>query len=264
MLSNEVINNTFPDAVGNPSYRLAEFTNIERKEFLRKLGLDSGSSILEIGIDTGSLHEETLIRGINTAPDLDLRTESVFGSSEVPSLNFSFASANTPLLPFGDATFEAVVSSFGVMFSARPDRIAAEITRVCKPSGTIALASWTPDSVVGQMFRIASRYASFKGSWPFLWGRPAWVRMCFGRAVKNVEFARYSVTMRFPFPVQTVVDLWLTYCHPLANHFAQLPPYRQTDLRLDLEWLLAGHNLAAEGGTIVLDAEYLHTKAIAS
>ena len=61
-------------------------------------------------------------------------------------------------LPFDDASFDAVLSTFGVMFTPNPERAAAELLRVCRPGGRIGLANWTPEGFVGQMFKIVGQH----------------------------------------------------------------------------------------------------------
>jgi SAM-dependent methyltransferase len=73
-------------------------------------------------------------------------------------LAIEFREADAEALPFADASFDAVVSTFGVMFTADQDKAAAELVRVCKPGGKIGLANWTPDGFIGQLFKTIGKY----------------------------------------------------------------------------------------------------------
>src|SRR5690606_982017 len=73
-------------------------------------------------------------------------------------LSITFKQADAESLPFPDGEFDAVVSTFGVMFTADQDRAAAELLRVCRPGGKIGLANWTPAGFVGQMFKVIGKH----------------------------------------------------------------------------------------------------------
>ena len=97
-------------------------------------------------------------------------------------LEVSFQVADAEALPFEDASFDAVVSTFGVMFSPDHARAASELARVCRPGGRIGLANWTPESMVGQMFKILGRQLPPPAGLqpPSLWGVEAHLRTLFG------------------------------------------------------------------------------------
>ena len=73
-------------------------------------------------------------------------------------LNVAFRVADVEDLPFADASFDAVLSTFGVMFAPDQSRAASEMLRVCRPGGRIGMANWTPDSLVGRMFKVLGRH----------------------------------------------------------------------------------------------------------
>src|SRR5438552_2019744 len=97
--------------------------------------------------------------------------------------------ADAEALPFADASFDAVVSTFGVMFTADQDKAAAELVRVCKPGGKIGLANWTPDGFIGQLFKTIGKYmpppAGVKS--PALWGTGARITQLFGAQASSIQ-----------------------------------------------------------------------------
>ena len=116
-------------------------------------------------------------------------------------LTIEFREADAEALPFGDATFDTVLSTFGVMFTPNQDQAAAELVRVCKPGGKIGLANWTPDGFIGQVFKTLGKYlpppAGAKS--PALWGTRERLTEMFGpaatpsgpsRATSNSAIAR--------------------------------------------------------------------------
>ena len=113
------------------------------------------------------------VTGLDFAPEL-LNTASELAAAQ--NLDVTFKLGDAESLPFPDASFDAVFSSFGIMFVQRPEDAAAEIARVCKPGGRVALATWTPDGNVFEMFKIMKAYmpqpAGTPPPSPFEWGRP--------------------------------------------------------------------------------------------
>ncbi len=113
-------------------------------------------------------------------------------------LAIEFKEADAEALPFGDSSFDTVVSTFGVMFTPNQDQAAAELLRVCKSGGQIGLANWTPDGFIGQMFKTLGKYlpppAAAKS--PLLWGTRARLTEMFG-AGSDLDQDRVA-TFQFP------------------------------------------------------------------
>ena len=104
-------------------------------------------------------------------------------------LSVEFKEADAEALPFADATFDAVVSTFGVMFTPDQDKAAAELMRVCKPGGKIGMANWTPEGFIGQLFKTLGKYlpppAGAKS--PAMWGTRARITELFGTAAPPIK-----------------------------------------------------------------------------
>jgi ubiquinone/menaquinone biosynthesis C-methylase UbiE len=171
-------------------------------------------------------------------------------------LDVKFQVADVEVLPFDNASFDAVLSTFGVMFSPDHARAAAEMARVCRPGGRIGLANWTPDSMVGQMFKVLGRYIPPPPGVqpPSLWGVESHLRTLFG------ERAAISVTPRFfNFRYRSAahfVEVFRTWYGPVHKAFAALPADKAELLERDLTEMLNGLNRAGPGSLLV-PSEYL-------
>ncbi|HEY4346328.1 MAG TPA: class I SAM-dependent methyltransferase [Gaiellaceae bacterium] len=126
-------------------------------------------------------------------------------------------------LPFPDDSFDAVTSVFGSMFAPDHARAASELVRVCRPGGTIALASWTPDGFIGQLFRTITGFVAPPAgvASPMLWGTEAHLRELFGRSVTSLEVTEHTFTFRFP-SAQDFVTFFKSWYGPTLKAFAAL------------------------------------------
>jgi SAM-dependent methyltransferase len=172
-------------------------------------------------------------------------------------LNVTFQVADAEKLPFQDASFDAVVSTFGVMFAPDHAAAAAEMSRVCRPGGRIGLANWTPESLVGQMFKVLGRHLPPPQGLqsPALWGVEAHLRALFGR-----DAAAISVTpRRFNFRYRSAahfIEVFSNWYGPVHKAFAALPAANARALERELTELLDSRN-AAGPASLVVPSEYL-------
>src|SRR5690606_12077533 len=142
-------------------------------------------------------------------------------------LDVRFDEGDAEALPYADATFDAVATIFGAMFAPRPDRVANELVRVCRPGGVIAMANWTPEGFVGQMFRtIATFIPPPAMPSPMLWGDETVVRRRFGDGVSDLRLSRVVYHFDYPFPPADVVALFRAYYGPTTMAFAALDETR--------------------------------------
>jgi ubiquinone/menaquinone biosynthesis C-methylase UbiE len=171
-------------------------------------------------------------------------------------LDVAFETADVEALPFADASFDAVVSTFGVMFAPDHTRSAAEMARVCRPGGRIGLANWTPNSLIGRMFRVLGGYVPPPAGVqpPSLWGTEAHVRALFSEqlsqftAVPRVFNFRYRSAVHF-------VDVFRAWYGPVNKAFAAQSPEQAEALAGELVSLLESLNRAP--GSLVVPSEYL-------
>jgi SAM-dependent methyltransferase len=167
------------------------------------------------------------------------------------------------MLPVEDASFDLVVSLIGAMFAPRPEYVAAEMLRACRPGGCIAMANWTPEGHVGQMFKIIGKHVppSPLMASPVKWGDEATVRERLGHGVTELHAVKRLFPMRYPFSPAEVVEFFRVYYGPTNRAFAALDAEGQNALRRDLEALWMENNRATDGSTHV-DAEYLEVMAL--
>ena len=167
-------------------------------------------------------------------------------------------------MPFADATFDVVLSQFGHMFAPRPELAAAELLRVCRPGGTIALANWTPGGFIGQMFRTFTAHVPPPAGIPspIQWGDEAKVRERLGGGTSDLQTTPQLIVLEFPFGPAKVVEFWRVYYGPTNRAFEALAaePVKQATLRADLERLWMDQNQGASGWTRV-ESEYLEVTA---
>jgi SAM-dependent methyltransferase len=172
-------------------------------------------------------------------------------------LSVEFKEADAEALPFADAAFDAVVSTFGVMFTPNQDRAAKELLRVCKRGGKIGLANWTPEGFIGQLFKTLGKYlpppAGAKS--PALWGTKARIDEMFGAQANDIQIARRDFVFRYR-SAEHFVEIFKTYYGPVLKAFAALDSTSQDGLKRDILALIATMNRSGDE-TMVVPSEYL-------
>jgi SAM-dependent methyltransferase len=168
-----------------------------------------------------------------------------------------FREADAENLPFPDASFDAVMSTFGVMFTPNQEKAASELVRVCRPGGRIGLANWTPDSFIGQLFKTIGRYippAAGVQS-PALWGTQARLEELFGKSAAEIRSTRRQFTFRYGSPAHWI-EVFRTYYGPMNKTFAALDAGKRSAFTGELLALMERDNRSGDGA-LVLPSEYL-------
>lgn len=172
------------------------------------------------------------------------------------SLPVDFRDADAENLPFADSTFDAVLSTFGVMFTPNQERAAAEMLRVCRSGGRIGMANWTPGSMIGELFKTLGQYlpppAGVKS--PALWGSEARLREMFGAQASAITITNKQFVFRYRSAAHWL-DVFRTYYGPLLKAFATLSGDKQQALERDLLALADRHNRSGDA-TLVAPSEY--------
>jgi len=171
-------------------------------------------------------------------------------------LPVTFKEADAENLPFADASFDVVLSTFGVMFTPNQERAASELVRVCRPGGKIGLANWTPEGFIGRLFKTIGKYVppapGVKS--PALWGSKSHLDGLFG-AKATVAAQSKDFVFRYKSPGHWV-EFFRAYYGPVHKAFEAIDPKARKALETDLHALLDEFNVA-EDGTLVVPGEYL-------
>ena len=171
-------------------------------------------------------------------------------------LPVTFQEADAENLPFPDASFDVVLSTFGVMFTPNQARAASELIRVCRPGGKIGLANWTSEGFIGRLFKTIGKYVppapGVKS--PALWGSKTHLDALFGSKA-TVAAESKNFTFRYKSPKHWV-ELFRAYYGPVLKAFEAIDPEARKALEIDLYALLDELNVA-EDGTLVVPGAYL-------
>jgi SAM-dependent methyltransferase len=237
-------------------------------ELLESWQIPPGSQMLDVGCGAGQIAIPAARAGIYVT-GVDIATNSLEQArarAAVEGLKAHFDEGDAEALPYPDASFDTVVSLVGAMFAPRPERVASELTRVCRPGGRIMMVNWTAAGFVGQMFKAVAKHVPPPQGVPsaMLWGDEPTVRERFREGIKALTLTRGSYpSFNYPFAVPEVVEFFKQNYGPMQRAFAVLGPTSQEKLRHDLEQVFSAYNRATDG-TTSLEAEYLEVIAIRS
>jgi SAM-dependent methyltransferase len=172
-------------------------------------------------------------------------------------LAIAFQEADAEALPFPSGSFDAVISTFGVMFTPDQDHAAAELVRVCRPGGKIGLANWTPDGFIGELFKTIGKHLPPPpgAKPPSLWGTRARLAQLFEPRVTAVTATSRDFVFRYRSPAHWL-EIFRGYYGPVLKTFAALAPPAQQALESDILALIGRFN-RADDGTMVVPSEYL-------
>jgi ubiquinone/menaquinone biosynthesis C-methylase UbiE len=227
------------------------------EELCEALDIRAGQSVLDVAAGNGNATLAAARRWCHVVstdyvPSLLERGRA---RASADGLSVEFKEADAEALPFADAAFDAVVSTFGVMFTPNQDRAATELLRVCKSGGKIGLANWTPEGFIGQLFKTLGKYlpppAGAKS--PALWGTKARIEEMF--AGSDIQIARRHFVFRYR-SAEHFVEIFKTYYGPVLKAFAALDSTGQDGLKRDILALIATMNRSADE-TMVVPSEYL-------
>jgi ubiquinone/menaquinone biosynthesis C-methylase UbiE len=244
--------------------QIAKYNAAEGERFIERLNLQPGSNVLDVACGTGNLaipaaRKGAKVTGVDIATNL---LEQARARAVAEGLTADFREGDAEALPFPDAQFDAVVSMYGAMFAPRPALVAAELTRVCRADGLVAMANWTPTGFVGKNFAINAKYLPPPEGLvpPVWWGKEDVVKERFAKVGWKAETTPRSLEFMFPFPAAQVVQFFREYFGPTKVAFSRLDAAGQEGLRADLEKLWSDHN---EGppNEIHVKAEYLEVRA---
>jgi SAM-dependent methyltransferase len=244
---------------GNYDY-FSRFMESSAVEFLDRLDIAAGASLLDVACGSGQLGLIAGRRGANVT-GVDIATNAILaarGRANAEGIDARFDEGDAEALPYPDASFDVVASLYGAMFAPRPERVAAELVRVCRSGGTIAMGNWTKEGFIGTMFKTFARFIAPPGMpAPVLWGDERIVAERFGAGVSHLRLTRVSYRFDYPFAPAGVVEFFRENYGPTTRAFASLGEADQAALRAELVDLWSSHNKATEPNRTMVDSEYL-------
>jgi ubiquinone/menaquinone biosynthesis C-methylase UbiE len=200
----------------------ATYTTQVAGHLVRFAGVRPGHSVLDVGTGTGVV-AITAARAGGKVTGLDLTPELLEQARAIAPVagfkDIAWKDGDAENLPFGDASFDVVLSQFGHMFAPRPDVAVKEMLRVLKPGGRIAIATWPPETFPGVTVALTAKYLPPPAGIPspILWGEPGVVRERLGSRVKDLHFER-----------GTMIVPALSALHFIAWQTAKIGPFIKT------------------------------------
>lgn len=243
--------------IGNPLVIMGEL-------LCEAADLRASQKVLDVATGSGNTTISAARRfcettGVDYVPEL---IEYAKQRAAVEGLEIIFEVGDAENLPYPDASFDVALSTLGVMFTPDQEKAASELLRVCRSGGKIALANWTPDSFVGNMFRTVGKHfpppPGIKP--PPLWGTEERLRELFGDGVSSLDTTRRTYVFRYP-SADYFIEYFRTYYGPMNKAFESLDPDGREALVRDLRELITEWNVSRDG-TAVLPSDYLEVVAV--
>jgi ubiquinone/menaquinone biosynthesis C-methylase UbiE len=229
------------------------------EELCEALDLRAGQKVLDVAAGNGNVSLAAARRWCEViASDyVAALLERARERAEAERLAIEFREADAEELPFENASFDVVVSTFGVMFTPDQEAAADELLRVCKSGGKIGLANWTPEGFIGQLFKTIGKHMPPPpgARSPALWGTRARIAELFAPHAASIEATQRNFVFRYRSPAHWI-EVFKSFYGPLLKTFAALAPAAQAALQRDLMELIARFNRATDG-TMVVPSEYL-------
>jgi ubiquinone/menaquinone biosynthesis C-methylase UbiE len=228
------------------------------EDLCEALDLRPGSKVLDVAAGNGNATLAAARRWCDVTSTDYVRALLNNGRDRATAerLKVDFREADAENLPFADKSFDVVMSTFGVMFTADQDKAASEMLRVCRSGGKIGMANWTPEGFIGQLFKTLGKHvappAGVKS--PALWGTRARLEEMFGKA-GEIDAQPRMFVFRYRSP-EHWLEVFKTFYGPMLKAFAALDAAKQVALRNDLLLLVGQFNRATDGAMAVR-SEYL-------
>jgi ubiquinone/menaquinone biosynthesis C-methylase UbiE len=220
----------------------------------------AGDRVLDVGTASGNTaisaaRRRAVVTGVDLVPEL---LDHARRRAQAEGLHIDFREGNAMALAFPDASFDAVLSTFGAIFAPDAEKTSAEMARVCRPGGTVAMANWTPDSLLGKLFRLLARYSppESRVDAPVEWGDEAAFQARLGPYLKDLRVQKRAVHLRAPSAEQWVEFMRSNFGPAIEAFDHSSSPALQKQLTQEMTALIREHN-SAKNGTVLGTSEYL-------
>jgi ubiquinone/menaquinone biosynthesis C-methylase UbiE len=221
--------------------------------------VSAGDRVLDVACGNGNAalaaaRRHAVVTGVDYVPALLDRARA---RAAADGLELELRVADAEALPFEDGTFDAVLSTFGVMFTPDQPRAAAELARVCRPGGRIALANWTPDGFIGKVFGVMGKHVPPPAGLrpPSAWGTEQRLAELFGAEARSIRAVRRDYVFSYRSAAHWL-EVFRTWYGPIHRAFLALAPEARPALERDLLALLEASNEATDG-TLYIPSSYL-------
>lgn len=237
----------------------------EAADFVARRGLTPGQRVLDAACGSGNLTIPAARTGA-TVTGFDIVTSLLGQASDWAAregLDIAFDEGTVESLPYEDASFDVVLSMFGLMFAARPEQVIAELARVTRKGGAVALANWTRAGFVGQMLALHTALVPPPAGVPspLLWGDEAVLHERFDARAWDLRVTPRTLVFRYPHTPAGTAELFRLAYGPTVRAFEAL----DEDGRARLSFELAAHWTRGQrnGGTATeVEAEYVEVVAV--
>jgi ubiquinone/menaquinone biosynthesis C-methylase UbiE len=223
----------------------------------------AGDRVLDVGTASGNTalaaaRRRARVTGIDITPVLLERAKA---RAEAEGLHVDFQHGDVTALTLADGSFDVVMSTFGSIFAPDPEKTAAEMARVCRPGGKMAIAVWTPEGMLGKLFRLLARYSPprSQADLPVSWGEETILKQRLGPYVSNLEIKPRVVRFRSPSPAHWV-DFMKTHFGPAIVALEHSDEEAQRKLTQEMTELMREHN-RSPNNTALGESEYLEVVA---
>ena len=246
--------------------RIGTTLQIVGENLAEAMDLRPGSSVLDVAAGNGNATLAFARRWceVTSTDYVDGLLARGRARAEAEGQSVTFRMADAEQLPFADASFDAVVSTFGVMFTPNQANAVGELLRVCRPGGMIGMANWTPEGFIGQVFKTLGKHIAPPAgvSSPALWGTKPWIEQQFGPKARRIVFESKAFLFRYR-SSDHFMDVFRTYYGPVHKAFLALEPAGQAALSKDLNGTIESFNTATDRSMRVPSnyAEIMITKA---
>ena len=246
---------------------IAKLNSLSAEELVKRLALPANTRVLDVATGTGNLaiplaQSGAVVTGVDIAPNLLAQARERAGAE---GLTVQFDEGDAEQMPYEDGAFDAVVTMFGAMFAPQPEMVAAELARVLKPGGMLAMANWNPESFTGKMFRIGSKYVPPPHGLaaPVMWGDEVTVRERLTPYFAAIKTELIPVDLDGPMSPPEMVELFREYFGPMKMTFSRLDEAGGTAMAAELVALFTKFNVADDPAKRTLvQGEYLQVTAI--